>query len=113
MKRYYMLSGGLILLSCSCLKKEASTTANFIQQRENIQNEMVVEGIVSHEFLTKGCSTIIKTTKDHKVFIPFQTLPKEFDVDKLFIIFTYKISKRMQAQGCEGVPIVIKSIVKK
>ena len=116
MKRYFLLIGALIFLSCSCLKKSdiaKQDIADDTQQVVNTQKDHMVEGIVSHEFLAKGCTTIIKITNNSKVLIPHQTLPKEFDIDKLVVLFTYATSKRMQTAGCDGVPITIKTIEKK
>jgi hypothetical protein len=110
MKKIYFLQCVIIILSGCNAKKN---TQDVITEVKTEVKEIGEEGIVSHEFHANGCPTVIKMVSNNRIFLPFESLEKDFDIDKLSVYITYNLSKRSQPQGCSGSPITIKTISKK
>ena len=60
-------------------------------------------GKVSHQYKTKGCSTviIIKRTDGDIILIPKTPLPKALDKNNLEIKFDYRVLRIPNPKGCE------------
>ena len=98
------------IFACKSKKTDASKPA----ETDAASNAQKTKGIVSHQFQSAGCQTIVicKKESDTLFLIPMTPLDK-FDVDGLEISFDYRVLKVHNPKGCHGMPVQISNITSK
>jgi hypothetical protein len=101
-----------IALIFACKSKKTATSKTV--ETDATSDTKKTKGIVSHQFQSAGCQTIVicKKESDTLFLIPMTSLDK-FDVDGLEISFDYRVLKVHNPKGCHGIPVQISNITSK
>src|SRR5258708_782753 len=102
-----------VTLGDDSVKKAAVDTIP--KHRDASGESLKTKGKVSHEYLLKGCPTIIIVKIENQesplILIPRIPLQKEFDKEGLEISFNYHLLKMRTPEGCEkGIPAEITEV---
>jgi hypothetical protein len=99
-----------LVFACKSKKTDTSKPA----ETDTTSNTQKTTGIVTHQFQSTGCQTIVicKKESDTLFLIPMTPLDK-FDVDGLEISFDYRVLKVHNPKGCQGMPVQISNITSK
>src|SRR5205814_10695374 len=101
------------------VKKAATDTMPKHSATDTIPKQAATEnlktkGNISHEYLPKGCPTIIIVriqNQEPLILIPRIPLQKEFDKEGVEIRFNYHLLKMRTPEGCEkGIPADITDV---
>lgn len=102
-----------IVISCKCTSKNGSS----VSQTDKIETTVPLgksKGIVSQKYNREGCRTVIimhEGTDSAATLIPKDSIPSQFNQDKLEIIFNYRLLKMPNPKGClTGMPALITDI---
>ncbi len=103
------------LLFVSCKSKQSNSTQITEKSDKTSQsaNSVKAIGMVSHQYNSSGCGTIIlckrEIEKDTLFLIPMTPLG-EYDKDGLEIFFNYRILRIHNPKGCKGTPVQVSNI---
>jgi hypothetical protein len=102
-----------ILISCKCTSKNGSSAS----QTDKIETTVPLgksTGVVSQRYNPEGCATVIimnEGTDSAATLIPKDSIPSQFNQDKLEITFNYRVLKMPNPNGCKvGMPALISDI---
>jgi len=101
------------LITCKSKQLDLPKTTN----TDTSSGSIKTEGIVTHQYKSSGCETIIMckpTNGNDTLFLIPMTPLEKFDVDGLKIFFNYRILRVHYPKGCkQGIPAQISNIEKK
>jgi hypothetical protein len=106
---YLILVVSFMLHSCKSQQTNTAKTTDTSQPA----NTTKFVGIVSHQYKSSGCGTIVlykrEIEKDTLFLIPMTSLG-EFDKDGLEISFNYRMLRVHNPKGCKGIPVQLSDI---
>jgi len=99
-----------VLIACKSKQLDLPKTTDADTSASSIKKE----GIVTHQYKSVGCETIIickPTNENDTLFLIPMTSLEKFDIDNLKISFNYRILRVHNPKGCkQGIPAQISNI---